>query len=250
LTSPLLRQLRAIAALIWFDGVIPKMRSPFDFVNFVVSPLTVLFFIYLFAGPGKAVFAMAGGLVAVIVGSCIILETEAAFIRLVVKLQDMFVASPLSPLSYVIGLSVSQLFNGLLGIALFCTLLAANRPIAAAGWLVIALAAVLTWASVSALGFMMSTFARDLRDLWVYSPLLTVLLSFLPPVFYPITLIPERVRFVAYLAPTTYPAQMIQQAAGLAGGTGTTLLENFAGGVAYTLILVFLAARLSRWRQK
>jgi ABC-2 type transport system permease protein len=243
------KQLKAIAAIIWFDGVIPKMRSPFDFVNFVVSPLTVLFFIYLFAGPGKAVFAMAGGLVAVIVGSCIILETEAAFIRLVVKLQDMFVASPLSPISYVIGLSISQLFNGLLGIALFSTLLALNRPIQPLGALEIFVAAILTWASVSALGFMMSTFARDLRDLWVYSPLLTVLLSFLPPVFYPITLIPQKVRFVAYLAPTTYPAQIIQQAAGLVDGSTTHLLINLMGGIVYTIILVLLAAKLSRWRQ-
>jgi ABC-2 type transport system permease protein len=246
----IINQVRAVVALIWFDGIIPKMRSPFDFVNFVVSPLTVLFFIYLFAGPGKAVFAMAGGLVAVIVGSCIILETEAAFIRLVVKLQDMFVASPISPFSYVVGLSVSQLFNGLLGIALFAGLLAFNRPIGFLGALEIVLAGIMTWSSVSALGFMMSTFARDVRDLWVYSPLLNVVLSFLPPVFYPISLIPEKVRFIAYLAPTTYPAQIIQRAAGLGSGDATSFSLYLVGGAAYSLALVFLAAKLSRWRQK
>src|SRR5579875_1057191 len=201
------KQLKAIAAIIWFDGVIPKMRSPFDFVNFVVSPLTVLFFIYLFAGPGTAVFAMAGGLVAVIVGSCIILETEAAFIRLVVRLQDMFVSSPLSSISYAIGLSISQLLNGLVGIILFSSLIALNArgSLGLVQGLEILFAAIVTWASVSALGFMISSFARDLRDLWVYSPLLNVLLSFLPPVFYPISVIPQSIRFIAYLAPTTYP---------------------------------------------
>jgi ABC-2 type transport system permease protein len=243
-------QIRAVLALIWFDGVLPIRRSPFNVVNFVVSPLTILFFIYLFAGPGKVGFAVAGGLTAVIVGSCIILETEAAFIRLVVRLQDMFVSSPLSPVSYVLGLSIALLLNGLAGIALFSILLAVTGGVSAIGALEIALACVLTWASVSSLGFVLSTFARDMRDLWVYAPLFTVLLSFLPPIFYPITLIPIQFRFVAYLAPTTYPAQIIQMAAKLIPFSASSLIFDFTGGTIYVLILVILAAKLARWRQR
>jgi len=243
-------QLRAVFALIWFDGLLPIRRSPMNAVNFVVSPLTILFFIYLFAGPKDAEFAISGGLTAVIVGSCIILETEAAFIRLVVRLQDMFVSSPLSPVSYVLGLSVALLLNGLAGIILFSALLAASGAVSATGGLEIALACVLTWAAVSSLGFVLSTFARDMRDLWVYAPLFTVVLSFLPPVFYPITYIPAEFRFVAYLAPTTYPAQIIQMATKLIPFSSTGLLFDFAGGIVYVIILVLFAARLARWRQR
>lgn len=194
-------------------------------------------------------FALGGGLVAVIVGSCITLETEAAFMRIVVKLQDMFVSSPLSPVSYVAGLSLAKLFSGLAGIVLFSALLEVYAKITAAGAIEIAAAAVITWASISALGFMISTFARDVRDLWVYSPLLNVALAFLPPVFYPISLLPQDLQFVAYAAPTTYPAQIIQSATGLVTTTPTGLLFDFVGGVGYTLILVALAARLAHWRQ-
>lgn len=243
-------QIKAVLALIWFDGVLPIRRSPFNVVNFVISPLTILFFIYLFAGPGKAEFAISGGLIAVIVGSCIILETEAAFIRLVVRLQDMFVSSPLSPVSYVLGLSIALLLNGLAGIVLFSILLAASGRVSAIGALEIALACVITWASVSSLGFVLSTFARDMRDLWVYAPLFTVLLSFLPPIFYPITLIPPEFRFIAYLAPTTYPAQIIQMAANLIPYSASTFLLDFAAGISYVLILVLFAAKLARWRQR
>jgi ABC-2 type transport system permease protein len=248
-SSSLSKQLRAVAALVWFDGLMPIKRSPFSLVNFIVSPLTILFFIYIFAGPGRAVFALGGGLVAVIVGSCIILETEAAFLRLVVKLQDMFVSSPLSPVTYVVGLSLAQLCNGIAGIALFSVLLGLYAKISALGAIEILLAGVITWSSISALGFMISTFARDVRDLWVYSPLVNVALAFLPPVFYPISLIPRSLQFVAYLAPTTYPARIIQGATGLVSLSSTELLLDFAGGVAYTLILIFLAARLTKWRQ-
>lgn len=239
-----------MAALIWFDGLLPIRRSPFNAVNFVVSPLTILFFIYIFGGASSIKYAITGGLIAVIVGSCIILETEAAFIRLVVRLQDMFVSSPLSPVAYVLSLSVAQLFNGLLGIILFSSLIVLGDKISFVGGLEITFAAILTWASVSALGFLISTFARDMRDLWVYSPLLTVLLSFLPPVFYPITFIPQSVRFVTYLAPTTYPAQIIQMATGIVPGNGLDITLDFVGGILYTLILVGLSAKFARWRQR
>lgn len=218
-------------------------------VNFIVSPLTILFFIYIFAGPGKVLFAIGGGLIAVIVGSCIVLETEAAFMRLVVKLQDMFVSSPISPATYVTGLSIGQLCNGLAGIVLFSTLIAIHVHLTILDGVEIAAAAVITWASISALGFMISTFARDIRDLWVYSPLLNVALAFLPPVFYPITYIPATFRSVAYLAPTTYPAQMIQQAVGVAGSGQNTTAIDLVGGIVYTFILIALSARVARWRQ-
>ena len=182
-------------------------------------------------------------------GSCITLETEAAFLRIVVKLQDMFVASPLSPVSYVAGLSLAKLFSGLAGIALFSVLLGVYAKVSAIGALEIAVAAVITWASISALGFMISTFARDVRDLWVYSPLLNVALAFLPPVFYPISLLPQNVQFLAYIAPTTYPSQIIQSATGLVKISFSGLLFDYVGGLVYALVLVALAARLAHWRQ-
>jgi ABC-2 type transport system permease protein len=243
------QQLRAIVALFWFDGVLPISRSPFSLVNFIVSPLTILFFIYVFAGPQKVVFALGGGLIAVIVGSCIVLETEAAFIRLEVKLQDMFVSSPISPLTYVAGLSIAQLCNGIAGIALFSALLGLYVHLTFLGAVEIVAAAVITWASISALGFMISTFARDIRDLWVYAPLLNVVLAFIPPIFYPISYIPGAVRFLAYLAPTTYSGQIIQGAVGVTNLSQNSLFQDFAGGVLYTLLLIALAAKLGKWRQ-
>jgi ABC-2 type transport system permease protein len=246
----LTHQIRTILVLIWFDGWLPIRRSPFNLVNFIVSPLTILFFIYIFAGPGKVVFALGGGMIAVIVGSCIILETEAAFIRIVARLEDMFVASPISPVAYVVGLSIAQLLNGVAGIVLFSVLLAFEAHLNAIASLEIAFAAIITWASISSLGFMISTFARDVRDLWVYSPMLTVLLSFLPPVFYSINIIPQSFRFVAYLAPTTFSAGIIQNAVGLTKFISSSqALFYFAGAIIYAIILISLAAKLSRWRQ-
>jgi ABC-2 type transport system permease protein len=247
-----LRQLRQIAALVWFDGILPLRRSPFSVVNFIISPITILFFIYVFAGPSKAVFALSGGLIAVVVGSCIVLETEAAFLRLVVKLQDMFVSSPMTSVSYVVGLSLAQLLNGVPGIALFSILIAIARPsMTLVDWGVIALALILTWALVSSLGFLISTFARDVRDLWVYSPLLNVVLAFVPPVFYPITLIPLPLRYLAYFITTTFTGQMVQQATGIVESQSLPNLGlDLLGAILYAFLLIALSARYARWRAR
>ena len=78
--------------------------------------------------------------------------------RLVSKLQDMFVSSPISPLTYVAGLSIGQLCNGLGGIILFSVLLTAYVHLTVLGVLEIIAASIITWASISALGFMMRYF--------------------------------------------------------------------------------------------
>jgi ABC-2 type transport system permease protein len=213
-----------------------------------VSPLTILFFIYVFAGPQKVIFALGGGLVAVIVGSCITLETEAAFMRLVSRLQDMFVSSPISPVTYVTGLSLAMLWNGLGGIVIFSILLGLYVHLDLVGWLVITVASIITWASISALGFTISTFARDVRDLWVYTPLLNVLLAFLPPVFYPITILPEMLRTIAELVPTTHAATLIRSVMGMPT-SGSQLFVSWLALPAFTLVFLSLALLKAKWRE-
>ncbi|MEM0120938.1 MAG: hypothetical protein QW688_05810, partial [Thermoprotei archaeon] len=72
------------------------------------------------------------------------------------------------------------------------------------------------------------------------------MLSFLPPVYYPITIIPGWLRPIAYLAPTTYSAQLIRIATGIS--KGDTALYTL-GILVYTLILIYLAGKRMRWRE-
>jgi len=240
------RGLKTVFAIAWFNGFVNLRRSPLSVLNFVLTPFSILFFIFIFGGARATTYGLVGGIVSTIVSSSIIIETDAAFIRILLKIQDMFVASPCSPLSYVAGLALSELINGVPGIVIFLILLSHFNHVGVLGGTLIALSVGLTWASISSLGFFISTFARDPRDLWVYSPILTVLLSFLPPVYYPIQLIPSWIRPVAYLAPTTYSAQIIRIAAGISKGDP---LAYLAGIVVYTLILVYFAGKRMRWRE-
>lgn len=246
MSARILRGLKTVLVLAWFNGIVNIKRSPLSVLNFALTPFSILFFIFIFGGPRATTYGLVGGIVSTIVSSSIIIETDAAFIRLILKVQDMFVASPCTPASYVAGLALSELTNGIPGIAIFLALLAHFNHMGPAGILLSLFSASLTWASISALGFFISTFARDPRDLWVYSPILTVLLSFLPPVYYPIQLVPQWLRPAAYLAPTTYSAEIIRIAAGISKGN---LAAYVAGMLAYTLALIYVAGKRMRWRE-
>lgn len=241
------RFFRAFFIIAWFNGYLNLKRSPFSIANFVLTPLSILFFIYIFGGANAATYGLVGGVVAVTVSSSIVLETDAAFTRIVLKIQDMFVSSPVHPAAYVGGLALSEVTTGVAGIILFGGLLGYYHAITIDGFLVILATVVLLWVCISALGFLLSTFARDVRDLWVYSPILTMLLSFLPPVYYPLEIVPSYLRPVAYLAPTTFAAQAIRGAAHI---TRANALLSLSGLALYTIILVALVGKRVRWRSK
>jgi ABC-2 type transport system permease protein len=239
--------LKTAAVLMWFNGFLNIRRSPFSVVNFALTPVSILFFIYLFGGPRATTYGIVGGLVSVLVSTSIIIETDAAFIRIMLKVQDMFVASPASSLSYVGGLALSELLNGIVGVLVFFSLLLYYNVIEALDVALIVYAVVLTWASITSLGFLISTFARDPRDLWVYSPVLTVMLSFVPPVYYPIHFIPTWLRPLVYAAPTTYSAELIRDAVGL---SHSNVAAYALGLLAYSLILILVAGKRTKWRER
>jgi ABC-2 type transport system permease protein len=245
--NPVKRFLRAFFVIAWFNGYLNLRRSPFSVANFVLTPLSILFFIYIFGGANAATYGLVGGVVAVTVSSSIVLETDAAFTRIVLKIQDMFVSSPVHPAAYVGGLALSEIISGIAGIVLFGGLLGYYHAVTATGFFIILVTVVLLWVCISSLGFLLSTFARDVRDLWVYSPILTMLLSFLPPVYYPLEIVPSYLHPVAYLAPTTFAAQAIRGAAHI---THADALVSLGGLALYTVILVAIVGRRIRWRSK
>ncbi|MCL5788703.1 MAG: ABC transporter permease [Candidatus Marsarchaeota archaeon] len=241
-----LKGLRTIAILVWFNAYLSVKRSPFILTSVVLTPLSILFFIYLFGGLRATTYGLVGGLVSVVVSSSVIIETEAAFARIMLKVQDMFVASPVTSLSYTTGIALSELSTGLAGILIFIGLILTLHRVSLIGDAYIFVSLALTWGCISALGFIISTYARDPRDLWTYSPVLSVLLSFVPPVFYPLSYVPSMLRPLTYLVPTTYAAEAIRDTLGISAGNP---LVFDLGLTAYTALLLFIASNRARWRE-
>ncbi len=239
----------ASAAISWFYGIMPLKRNVFWAFHYALTPLAFLFFIYLYGGSESVSFALAGGLVMVTVSVSIALETEAAFNRLILRLQEIYVSSPIPPFAYVIGLAISNGVYAIPGLIIFLGLTAYFIGLNFITLATIILALTLAWTSFSTIGFIISTKARDLKDLWTWSPIISMAASFLPPVFYPLEVLPEALRWVVYIIPTAIASRLIQSSFGV---VSIALQEWMALWIALTLhaaLAVTALLKRMKWRE-
>jgi ABC-2 type transport system permease protein len=108
---------------------------------------------------------------------------------------------------------------------------------------------VLMFFASMAVGYTLSTFSSDIVQSFAFMRLLSMLFSTIPPVYYPITYIPLPFRYLAYLSPTTYAAEIAQNASGFQPTTIETLALDWSILIALTVVLFFIAARKARWRE-
>ncbi len=171
---------------------------------------------------------------------------EAAYLRIDHKLHEMYLASPLAPESYFLGIAGGVLLAyapPILVLGAFAELVV--KPPLAAGLLLVG-AAGLVWLFSSSMGYVISTFFRDQRAIWSYASLLYNLFGVLPPVFYPIGLFPRALRPVALALPPSAAAALVQNA--LAPGTLSTpeVLEAAGALVAAALALLLVGIYWAR----
>lgn len=165
------------------------------------------------------VWVLARGLLPVAIFGAIIFSmftfgqrvlNEAAYVRVDHKLNELYLASPLTPESYFVGIAVGVLL-AYLGPTLILVALAALwvgfTPLLA---LELLLAAVAVWLFSSSLGYVLSTMFRDMRAIWSYAAILYNLFGVLPPVFYPLALFPAALRPVALVLPPSAAADLLQ----------------------------------------
>ncbi len=243
-------QLRSSWGLIALNGVIPVKRMPLYLVNTLAAPFAFLFFIYVLSG-GKGIgFGVAGGLVLTTFSIGTSLQADMTHFRVDLKLQDMVVASPMRASTYVFGMALSELAFAMPGILAFIFVAYATQSPPVFALPVIAATLLLIWALGSSLGFFLATYLRDIRETFAVAPLLSLVLSVLPPVYYPISVIGTEWRWLGYLAPTADASQLIQVALGLPEQTPVNWLQAASILIAFTAAFMLLAIFKAQWREK
>jgi ABC-2 type transport system permease protein len=241
-------RIRAIAALSYYTGILVVIRSPGFIVFSSTTPFTVLFFLFVVGGGKYLPYGVIGATISILVQAGLFLGADATFNRVQFKFQDFCVASPLSAVDYMIGLSVGELtfvtpsLAVLIGLFGYLGLIGWSFPIVVVIMLVV-------WIMSSALGFFLSTFILQSRSAFSVTSLVATLLTVIPPVFYPIQVIPSSFRFLAYLVPTTHLSILMQSTLGLQTFSTSQLLLSWAVLLGYTIAFLALAAFKARWRQ-
>ena len=243
-------QLRSSWGLIALNGVIPVKRMPLYLVNTLAAPFAFLFFIFILSRGQLVGFGVAGGLVLTTFSIGTSLQADMTHFRVDLKLQDMVVASPMRAWTYVLGMAFSELAFAMPGIVAFILVGYATQAPGILGLPIIAGTLLLIWALGSSLGFFLATYLRDIRETFAIAPLLSLVLSVLPPVYYPFVAIPAGYRALGYLAPTADASELIQGALGITALGPLDWLRDAGILVAFAAGFMLLAMFKAQWREK
>lgn len=226
------------------------MRNyPIVLINTVLSPLSFLALI-VFVSRGSLIGqAIEGGFIMSMFSSGMSLQADMSHLKNDFKLQDMVVSSPTAWLTYMTGIALSEIVYSIPALVVLALLANYYLVLNVFGVFEFVGVLILMFLASMAVGYTLSTFSSDIVQSFAFMRLLSMLFSTIPPVYYPITYIPLPFRYMAYLSPTTYAAEIAQNASGFQPATIETLALDWSILIALTVVLFFVAARKARWRE-
>jgi len=240
---------RTMGALAYYMGVLPMLRIP-TLLPFVFStPFTILFILFVTGRGAAFLYGIAGAVTMVTAQQGLFLGADLTNYRIEHKFQYMVVASPVSSLTYMFSVALSELAFALPALAVLLAITAYMVPsISALAILEIVVVAVLTWMTTSSIGFFLSTYVLNTRTAFLTVSFISIILSVLPPVFYPLQLIPAPFRWVAELVPTTHASVLVQTAVNLPSAPFQVLV-SWVALPAFTVVFLLLALFKAKWRE-
>jgi ABC-2 type transport system permease protein len=165
------------------------------------------------------------------------------------RLQEVFVAAPVHPLSYMTAFGLRALFTSLAAWGFVLPVMYVLDLLPAGRIPLVLVVLLLTWAMASAIGFTIAMAVRRIAIISLVATMVWLLLGSVPPVLYPVDLVPEAFQWVAWLFPTAHIAQLLRGILGMADLAGWEFLMHSLVPLAVTCgLLVWVAAR-SRWRE-
>ena len=240
---------RQVLAAVLVNSIYEMKNYPIVLVNTVLSPISFLLVI-AFVSKGQLIGeGIEGGLIMSMFSSGMGLQADLSHLKNDFKLQDMIVSSPTTPALYVTGITIAELVYSLPALIVLAVLAWIFLPLGPFQVLELLGALFLMFLTSVALGFTLATVSSDIVESFAFSRLLSTLFSTLPPVYYPITYIPLPYRYIAYLSPTTYAAEIAQSAAGYLSISGSHLALDWVVLLAVTAALFWISKRKARWRE-
>jgi ABC-2 type transport system permease protein len=238
-----------ILAAILVNSVFEMRNYPIVLINIVLSPLSFLLVI-VFVSHGVLIGqAIEGGFIMSMFSAGVGLQGDLSHLKNDFKLQDMVVSSPTAWQTYMFGMAISEIVYSLPALIVLSVLTRYFMDLNAIGTLAFLGVLLLMFLTSVAIGFTLSTFSTDIVQSFAFSRLVSTLFSTIPPVYYPITYIPLPYRYLAYLSPTTYAAELAQSAAGYRVLSPTQTALDWTILIVLTVALFIVARSKARWRE-
>lgn len=232
----------------YLTGILWLRRNPLSLVFSAISPFSLLFVLFIISDGKYLPLSITGSLVMALVGYGLSLGQDISFYKNEYKIQDLFVASPVSPITYMVGLAISQILFGLPALLVLLSL--ATLFLSSSIFIpLLIITTLLVWGSMSSMGFFLSSHMLHIRNVSQIISFVNVILSILPPVFYSIERLPIELQYASYLVPTTHASLMIQSTMGLPTPKEWSIELGLLVQVVYLIGFVILAKVKAVWRE-
>jgi ABC-2 type transport system permease protein len=238
-----------ILAAILVNSVYEMQNYPIVLLNTVLSPISFLLLIVFVSRGSLLGVAIEGGFIMAMFSSGMSLSTDLSHLKNDFKLQDMIVSSPTSWLTYMVGIALSEIVYSIPALVVLTLLAYFVLSLTFLGILQFVAVLLLMFIASTSIGYTLSTFSSDIVQSFAFSRLLSTLFATIPPVYYPITYIPLPFRYLAYLSPTTYAAELAQGIGGYLPLSFTTMVVDWTILIGVTVFLFMLAKTKARWRE-
>lgn len=242
------KSLIRIWSICWYN-FLPIIRNPLTFLTIVVWPIIPMLFMGIFLGEEGVKQGLVGVIVASVTFSGIYVAQDYVFNRIITKLQDFLVASPVEEIEYIIGISLSSLFTTIVSVIIgyiFLIYMGIATILSLIYFTIIIFSGALM---LLPLGFLIGSRFNDAARVNGLTNILSIIFSFLAPVYYPLDYIPESYRVFTYILPTTHIAHLSRLVLGLTSIEGLGILNHgiivLFGGIMFYV----LGMRYSRWRE-
>jgi ABC-2 type transport system permease protein len=240
--------IKQIFIIAYLTGVLWLRRNPLSLVFTAISPFSLLFILFIVSNGQYVQFAVAGSLVMALVGYGLSLGQDISLYKLEYKMQDMFVASPISPLTYMLGLAFSELLYGLPALLVLAALAVFfSTSISFLPLLIVNI--FLIWGTMSSIGFFLSSHMLHMRNATQLISFVNVLIAVIPPVFYSIERLPLPLQIVSYFVPTTHASLMLQYSMGFPTPQEWSISLGLIVQISYLIFFIILAKKKALWRE-
>ncbi|WP_461863783.1 ABC transporter permease [Thermococcus sp.] len=233
--------LKAIISIAYLN-LTSLFRSPLWIFAQLLTPMGIILILYFLGGERALLYGLIGATVATTVHASLSVSRLVVILKLI-GFQDIFIASPVTSLEYMLGLSLSRLIGALPATFIFVALMFYKLSLTPSSLGLIIFLILLTWIQFSLIAFSVSLYIKNLVHVDAITMILSTALILLPPVYYPLTKLPPILQKIALLVPTTYTAEILRNA--LLNGSGYSIY--LIGILIYCSISMILISKRLRW---
>lgn len=235
---------RGFVAFLWTE-ILVQAHEYLAMGTSMVVQVVLLVFVWILA-PSLLGVALVGAILFSMFTMGQRVLNEAAWIRIDHKATDLYLAGPLSPEAYFLGMSAGILVVYLAPVLVLGILAEVVTGLSAPVALLLVGLAGTVWLFAASVGYVFSTFFRDNRAIWAYASLFFNVFGVLPPVFYPFDRFPAALQPVALLMPPSAAAAIAQSAIGATSLSTGDLVLAVVGLAIETLTLFLFAIAWAR----